>query len=155
MRSPPVVARTFAATAVYKHRDAPENQIKFDFDATLCDAKRTLTGFNISLIWRVDARRSASMRLVWTGLYVLIRCFEQWRLLFPDRSVVRGYYKVMAGVCLSVCPSVRLPVCLSRTCLDLTRKRKGLRSPKLAGYESPSHDPWTYLEVKGQGHQAD
>jgi len=40
-------------------------------------------------------------------------------------SVGTGHYKMIGGVRLSVC----LPV----ACLDLTRERKGLGSPKLAG----------------------
>jgi len=40
-------------------------------------------------------------------------------------TVGREHNKIKGGICLSVCPSVCLPV-------DLTQERKGLGSPKLA-----------------------
>jgi len=54
-------------------------------------------------------------------------------------------------VCLSVCLSVRPSV----PCLNITRERKGLGSPNLAGWKPNTSNPRTYLQVKGQGHQAD
>jgi len=51
----------------------------------------------------------------------------------------------------------KLHVRLSVACLDITRKQKGLESPKLAGWIAHHKSKqWTYLEVKRcQGHQAD
>jgi len=71
------------------------------------------------------------------------------RLLFimPLTYVGTGRYKMMAGVCLSVRPSV----CLSVACLNLTRERKGLgtRKPKICKMEAHHRsNQWTYLEVK-------
>jgi len=45
---------------------------------------------------------------------------------------------------------MRRCVCLSVACLDLTRERKGLESPKLAGRMEAHHtsNPCTYLEFK-------
>jgi len=64
----------------------------------------------------------------------------------------KGHYKMMGGVCLSVC--------LSIACLDLTRERKGAGSPKLAGWKpitrvTCSVNLFEGQKVKGQGHQAD
>jgi len=56
-------------------------------------------------------------------------------MLMLPTSVAQGRYKTMVGVCLSVCLSV--------ACIDLTRERKGIGSPILAGWK-----PVTRLEVK-------
>jgi len=76
--------------------------------------------------------------------FSLLRMF-----LCPD-TCRSGYYKMTRGVCLSVCPSV--------ACLDLTRKRKGLGSPKLAEcmpIKRVTVNLFRGQKVKGQGHQAD
>jgi len=55
-------------------------------------------------------------------------------LLCPT-SVGRGHYEMMDSVCLSVCPFVRPSVYLSVACVDLTRERKSLGNPNLAGWK--------------------
>ena len=54
----------------------------------------------------------------------------------------RGHYKMIAGVCLSVCLSV--------ACLDLTRERtERPRKPKIGRIEAHhTSNQWSYLEVK-------
>ena len=54
-------------------------------------------------------------------------------------SIGWWHYEKMAGVCPSVCLSV--------ACLDLTRERKGLGSPKLTGWKH-NITRATYIEVK-------
>ena len=54
---------------------------------------------------------------------------------------------MMSGVCLSVCLSVAF--------LDLTRERKSLVSPKLAGWKPirlVTREPFRGKKVKGHGH---
>ena len=51
--------------------------------------------------------------------------FIRWYLLNFDPDW--GHYKIMGGV--------RLSVCLFVACFDLTRERKGLGNPKLAGWK--------------------
>jgi len=62
-----------------------------------------------------------------------LHLFRQWFIMSPT-SVGRGHYKMMGGVRLSVC---RVP---------RPRERKGLGSPKLAGWKPGNL--WTYLEAK-------
>ena len=57
------------------------------------------------------------------------------------RPPYEGRYKMMGGVCLSVCPSVAR--------LDLTRERKDMEEPKIARMEAHhTGNVWTHLEVK-------
>jgi len=65
-------------------------------------------------------------------------------IIMPVASIGRVQYEMIGGVCLSVCLSVAF--------LDLTRERKGLGSPKLAGW-NPFTRVTPVLRSKCQGHK--
>jgi len=65
---------------------------------------------------------------LWCIVTEWLICFLAVSLVvMSPTSVGRGHYKMMTGVCPSVCLSV--------ACFDLTRERKALGNPKLAGWK--------------------
>jgi len=74
-------------------------------------------------------------------------CDQSFVIIIPPTSVGRGNYKMMVGVCPSVC---RVP--------RLTRERKGLGSPNLAGWKPITRELVILFrgqKVKGSRSQAD
>jgi len=85
-----------------------------NIDSRAVIVKRTLKQYFNAVNW-----------LQRTGTYILFIYY------MPPTSIRRENYRMMGAICLSVRLSVRLSV----ACLDLTRERKGLESPKLAGWK--------------------
>jgi len=81
------------------------------------------------VISRIIVTRQKSHRLLWTQLVLNNNLYYAFDLH------MEGYYEMMLGVCLSVCPFVRLSV----VCLDLTRERKSQQESQNWQDGSPSN----------------